>query len=121
MITLVFMRGEPRTALRAPDGMDYPSEGAFARAMIGQGMDPETVLVVHDRNARAITNPLPLRYWAARIVVEDDRGIRQAWWAPHPKGNYPDALLAWHAETASQREAARVVAGKGRKAQAVAA
>lgn len=119
MIEVTKLRGEPHTLMRAPDGSEYSSYNDACRDMIGKGMDPATLVVFRWHTGMAHTNPRPLAYWAARQVVEDDKGIRDIWWRPHPRGNYPDALLRWHAETAAARAAARVVAAEARKPLAV--
>ena len=121
MIEVTILRGEPRELMRAPDGSEHTSYGDACRDMIAKGMDPATPVVFRWHTGMASTNPMPIAYWAARKCLGGDSDPAVTWWQPHPRGNYPDALLRWHAETAAARAAARVVAREASKALAVAA
>ena len=120
MMEITILRGDPSPRYRSPDGTEHTSRGDACRAMIAEGMAPATPVVFRWHTGMASSVPLPIAYWAARTCLGGDSDPAVTWWRPHPHGNYPDELLRWHAETAAERAAARVVAESARKALAVA-
>lgn len=95
-----------------PDAM-----GDLARALIGRGGDPAWPMVLLRDGAVALTGTVhafACRAWAG---AEADPAFRT--WHPHPKGNYPVALRAWHARTASKPRGATPTAEKHQKPLAV--
>ncbi len=110
------LSGEPRVRVALDDGREFGSEFDAARALIADGVAPETQFVTrwyHGVDCMSAS----VGWFAERIVDEGDSGTRFGWWAPHPRGEYPDALVRWHRETASARAEAREVAAKARKAK----
>lgn len=87
------------TASFEGDTWDGPSaEGNLARALIGRGVDP-TTRIVFKRDGRAALLGSLSAFARVSYPGGDARAVR---WAPHPRGSYAPALLAWHAALAEK-------------------
>lgn len=72
--------------------------GDCCRALIGRGLDPGTRIVFRRHGEMAIAGSLAA--FADRSYPSGEaKSVR---WQPHPKGTYPDALLAWGASRPSR-------------------
>jgi hypothetical protein len=74
------------------------AEGDLARALIGVGVEPAEALVFERNGVEALRGTVGA--FAARAWGGANRDPQFVRWRPHPQGNYPDAVLRWHAQTA---------------------
>lgn len=72
------------------------AEGDSARALIGAGVEPGELLVFSRNGVPALRGTVEAFAGRAWGGADADPQFRR--WRPHPKGEYPDLLLRWHAE-----------------------
>lgn len=80
------------------------AEGDLARALIGVGVEPAELLVFERDGVPQLRGTVGA--FAARAYPGGEAQATR--WAPHPKGNYPFAVLRWHAQTAPKGSRGRV-------------
>ena len=97
MITAAYV-GRERVELDGEIHTGPNAEGDLARALIGQGVDPTTPLVFTRNGTPALRGTVEA--FAKRAWGGNGRDPMFVRWKPHPQGNYPDAVLRWHAQTA---------------------
>jgi hypothetical protein len=71
------------------------AEGDCARALIGAGVEPGAALVFSRNGVPALRGTVAAFAGRAWGGADADPQFRR--WRPHPKGDYPDLLLRWHA------------------------
>jgi hypothetical protein len=71
------------------------AEGDCARALIGAGVEPGELLVFSRNGVDALRGTVEAFAGRAWGGADADPQFRR--WRPHPKGDYPDLLLQWHA------------------------
>src|SRR3954463_6862772 len=71
------------------------AEGDCARALIGAGVDPAEPIEFCRNGVPALRGTVEAFAGRAWGGADADPQFRR--WRPHPKGEYPDLLLQWHA------------------------
>lgn len=97
MITAAYT-GHERVMLDGETHTGPNAEGDLARSLIGQGVDPGEMLVFVRNGVPAIRGTVDA--FARRAWGGNGRDPSFVRWRPHPQGEYPIALLQWHAQTA---------------------
>jgi hypothetical protein len=71
------------------------AEGNLARALIGAGVDPGEAIEFCRGGMAQLRGTVAAFAGRAWRGADADPQFRR--WRPHPKGDYPDLLLRWHA------------------------
>lgn len=87
--------------MRLPDGREFRSTGDAARALIADGVDPAEPMTTRWADGRA-SMAGTVGCFARWRIVDGDRGIGRAKWAPHPQAVLAPALAAWAEKLAAE-------------------